>query len=178
MPERPQGEYDQRGVEDGADDARGLYAGGERVAGRGQQVAALFGGQLRPRGRLWPLHARRTNTTLNQMVQSSAALDRTFSALADTHRRQILDRLGEGPVSISELAAPFGMSLPGVLKHVRALEEARLVKTQKRGRTRWCQLGQRPLEDTAAWIDARRNLWNRRIDRFEADIEAAKERAL
>ena len=108
------------------------------------------------------------------MVQHSlAALDRTFSALADAHRREILDRLGSGPVSISELAAPLGMSLPGVLKHVRALEEAQLVETRKRGRTRWCQLGERPLDGAAAWIDERRTLWEGRIDRFERHIEQA-----
>lgn len=77
-------------------------------------------------------------------------------------------------MSISELAGPLGMSLPGVLKHVRALEEARLVETQKRGRTRWCQLGPRPLDDAATWIDARRRLWDRRIDRFEAHLEETK----
>jgi DNA-binding transcriptional ArsR family regulator len=120
------------------------------------------------------LRPRPTSPILNQVVQSPVVLDRAFSALADAHRRQILDRLVEGPVSISELAAPLGMSLPGVLKHVRALEEARLVETQKRGRTRWCQLGQRPLEDAAAWIDARRSLWDRRIDRFQAHIEDSK----
>ena len=110
------------------------------------------------------------------MVQRSAAvLDRTFSALADAHRRQILDRLGEGPVSISELATPLGMSLPGVLKHVRALEAAQLVETHKRGRTRWCQLGDRPLDRATAWIDERRTLWEGRIDRFERHIEQTKE---
>lgn len=109
------------------------------------------------------------------MVQRSAAvLDRTFSALADAHRRQILDRLGDGPVSISELARPLGISLPGVLKHVRALEVAELVKTHKRGRTRWCQLGERPLDRAAAWIDERRILWEGRIDRFERHIEQTK----
>jgi DNA-binding transcriptional ArsR family regulator len=109
------------------------------------------------------------------MVKSSrAVLDRTFSALADAHRRQILDRLGEGPVSISELAGPLGMSLPGVLKHVRALEEARLVQTHKQGRTRWCQLGQQPLDSAAAWIDERRRLWDRRIDRFERHMKDTK----
>jgi DNA-binding transcriptional ArsR family regulator len=109
------------------------------------------------------------------MVQSSsgAVLDRTFSALGDAHRREILDRLGAGPVSISELAAPLGMSLPGVLKHVRALEAAQLVVTHKRGRTRWCQLGERPLDGAAAWIDQRRRLWEGRIDRFERHIEHA-----
>jgi DNA-binding transcriptional ArsR family regulator len=101
---------------------------------------------------------------------SSAVLDRTFSALSDANRRQILDRLGTGPVSISELAARLRMSLPGVLKHVRALEEAHLVETQKRGRTRWCRLRDRPLDDAAAWIEERRTLWQRRLDRFEAHV--------
>jgi DNA-binding transcriptional ArsR family regulator len=101
-------------------------------------------------------------------------LDRTFSALADPHRRQILDRLGEGPASVSELASPLGMSLPGVLKHVRALEEARLVETHKQGRTRWCRLGRRPLDEAATWIDEHRERWERQLDRFEQHIEATK----
>jgi DNA-binding transcriptional ArsR family regulator len=106
------------------------------------------------------------------MVQYSAAvLDQTFSALADAHRREILDRLAGGPVSISALAGPLGMSLPGVLKHVRALEAAQLVETHKRGRTRWCRLGDRPLDGAAAWIDERRQLWEGRIDRFERHLE-------
>jgi DNA-binding transcriptional ArsR family regulator len=110
------------------------------------------------------------------MVQySSVALDRTFAALADGHRRQILDRLGEGAVSISELAAPLGMSLPGVLKHVRALEAASLVVTEKRGRTRWCRLGVRPLDGAAGWIEERRVVWDRRLDRFERHVDDLKE---
>jgi DNA-binding transcriptional ArsR family regulator len=108
------------------------------------------------------------------MVQHSPPLDRTFSALADGHRRQILDRLGEGPVSISQLATPLGMSLPGVLKHVRALEQAHLIETRKQGRTRWCRLGERPLDDAAAWIDERRNQWIWRLDRFEGSLEDTK----
>jgi DNA-binding transcriptional ArsR family regulator len=107
------------------------------------------------------------------MAQYPQVLDRTFSALADAHRRNILDRLGGGPVSISELAAPLGMSLPGVLKHVRALEAAQLVVTNKQGRTRWCRLGDRPLDDAAAWIDDRRTLWDSRLDRFDASLEDA-----
>lgn len=115
---------------------------------------------------------------LNRMAQYSATvLDRTFSALADPHRRQILDRVGEGPVSISELAAPLGMSLPGVLKHVRALEEAQLVETAKRGRTRWCRLSARPLDDATAWIEEHRRLWDRRLDRFERHLDEMGETA-
>jgi DNA-binding transcriptional ArsR family regulator len=105
------------------------------------------------------------------MDQYSQVLDRTFSALADPHRRTILDRLGAGPVSISELAVPLGMSLPGVIKHVRALEAAQLVVTRKEGRTRWCRLRERPLDAAAAWIDERRTLWATRLDRFEASLE-------
>jgi DNA-binding transcriptional ArsR family regulator len=109
---------------------------------------------------------------LNLVVQFPAmVLDRTFAALADAHRRQILDRLGDGPVSISELAVPLGMSLPGVLKHVRALERARLIATEKRGRTRWCRLAERPLDGASAWIDERRALWERRLDRFEGSLD-------
>ena len=109
------------------------------------------------------------------MVQYSAAvLDRTFAALSDPTRRDILDRLERGPVSISDLAAPLGMSLPGVMKHVRALEAAELVTTRKDGRTRWCELGERPLDHAAAWIDERRNQWERRIDRFAQDLEDTK----
>lgn len=109
------------------------------------------------------------------MVQySSPVLDRTFSALADDSRRRILDRLSAGPVSVSELAQPLGMSLPGVLKHVRVLEDARLVRTSKAGRTRWCELTQHPLENAAGWIEQRRQLWERRIDRFERELEDKK----
>jgi DNA-binding transcriptional ArsR family regulator len=106
------------------------------------------------------------------MVQySPVVLDRTFSALSDAHRRQILDLLDAGPVSVSELAAPLGMSLPGVLKHIRVLEEASMVETRKQGRTRWCRLGPRPLEEAAEWIDERRRLWDRRLERFERLVD-------
>ena len=106
------------------------------------------------------------------MVQYGApALDRTFSALADTNRRQILDRLEAGPVSVSTLAGPLGMSLPGVLKHVRALEEAGLVETLKQGRTRWCRLTPRPLDDAARWIEQRRHRWEHRLEGFARSIE-------
>jgi DNA-binding transcriptional ArsR family regulator len=70
-------------------------------------------------------------------------------------------------------SVPLGMSLPGVLKHVRALEAAQLVITRKEGRTRWCRLGERPLDDAAAWIDERRTLWATRLDRFGASLEDA-----
>jgi DNA-binding transcriptional ArsR family regulator len=93
-------------------------------------------------------------------------LDRAFAAIADPTRRAILDRLGHGPASISELAEPFDMSLTGLKKHVRILEEAGLVTTEKVGRTRVCTLGPRKLDDAREWIDAYRQMLEARLDRF------------
>ena len=76
---------------------------------------------------------------LNSMVQYSR-IDRAFSALADPTRRVVVERLGAGSASISELAEPFGISLTGMKKHIRLLEEAELVKTEKVGRVRTCML--------------------------------------
>src|SRR4029453_18155404 len=108
------------------------------------------------------------------MVQYQATLDRTFSALGDGTRRDILERLQLGPASISELAAQARMSLPGVAKHVRVLEEGRLVTTEKKGRPRGCRLGPERLDDIAAWIDSYRTVWERRLDRLEAVLEKQK----
>ncbi|HEY6628373.1 MAG TPA: metalloregulator ArsR/SmtB family transcription factor [Acidimicrobiia bacterium] len=107
------------------------------------------------------------------MVQYQV-LDRTFSALADATRRDILDRLGRGPASISELAEPFGMTLTGLKKHVSILEEAALVTTEKVGRTRLCSLGPERLEDAVSWIEMYRRHWERRIDGLEAYLETKK----
>jgi DNA-binding transcriptional ArsR family regulator len=108
------------------------------------------------------------------MVQYQATLDRAFSALADPTRRDILERLGRGPATISELAEPYGMSLTGLKKHVRILEEADLVSTEKIGRTRECRLGPEQLEDAAQWIEMYRSHWERRLDRLEAYLERKK----
>ena len=104
------------------------------------------------------------------MVQSQT-LDRTFSALSDPTRRTILERLSSGPASISELAEPIGISLPGVLKHVRILEEAQLVSTRKQGRIRVCQLGPADMNEATDWIEHYRLRWERRFDRLEAYLE-------
>jgi DNA-binding transcriptional ArsR family regulator len=103
-------------------------------------------------------------------AEAPSPLDRTFAALADPHRRQILDRLGDGRVAASDLATPLGMTVTGVLKHVRALERAQLVTTSKEGRTRWCQLAPRSLDEAAGWIEQRRRLWEGRLDRFERHV--------
>jgi DNA-binding transcriptional ArsR family regulator len=108
------------------------------------------------------------------MVQYSH-VDRTFGALADPTRRRILERLGRGSATISELAEPFGISLTGMKKHVRVLEDAELVTTAKVGRVRRCELGPRRLEDVQAWIDAYRRMLDERLDRFGELLERRKE---
>jgi DNA-binding transcriptional ArsR family regulator len=105
----------------------------------------------------------------------SGVLDRTFSALADPTRRVILERLEAGPASISELAEPIGISLPGVMKHVRILEEARLVTTEKRGRTRECHIAPGDMDEATRWMEHHREMWERRLDRLEAYLERRKE---
>ena len=85
-------------------------------------------------------------------------LDRTLAALADPTRRAILERLGSGDATISELAEPFGISLTGVKKHVRILEDAELVTTEKVGRARRCSAGPRRLEDVQAFADGYRRM--------------------
>ncbi len=109
--------------------------------------------------------------TLNHMVQHTTTLDRTFSALSDPTRRAILERLGRGPATIGELAEPFGMSLTGLKKHVRVLEEAHLVSTEKVGRTRECRLDLGHLDDAERWIEGQRGRWERRLDKLENFIE-------
>jgi DNA-binding transcriptional ArsR family regulator len=108
------------------------------------------------------------------MVQYQPQLDRTFGALADPTRRGILERLGDGSATITELAEPFGMSLTGMKKHVGVLEDAGLVTTQKVGRTRRCVLGPRRLEEEAGWIASYARLLDARLDRLGELVERKK----
>jgi DNA-binding transcriptional ArsR family regulator len=101
------------------------------------------------------------------MVQQDV-LDRTFAALADSTRRGILTRLGDGPATIGELAEPTGMTLTGLKKHVQVLEDAGLVTTAKVGRSRECRLGTERLDDLMEWITLYQRLWERRLDGLEA----------
>jgi DNA-binding transcriptional ArsR family regulator len=108
------------------------------------------------------------------MVQYSP-LDRTFAALADPTRRGIVERLGAGSATISELADPFGISLTGIKKHVRVLEEAELVRTEKVGRTRQCSLGPGRLDDLEQWMGQYRRMLDERLDRFGELLERVEE---
>lgn len=102
-------------------------------------------------------------------------IDRTFAALADPTRRGILERLGRGSATITELAEPFGISLTGMKKHVRVLEDAELVVTEKVGRSRQCSLGPRRLEDVQEWVGMYRQMLDERLDRFGELLEKTKE---
>ena len=101
-------------------------------------------------------------------------IDRTLAAIADPTRRAILERLGRGSATISELAEPFGISLTGMKKHVRVLEEAGLVATEKVGRTRRCSLGPQRLEDIQEWIGMYSRMLDERLDRFGELLERTK----
>ena len=103
---------------------------------------------------------------LNLMVQSPATVDRAFAALADPTRRAVLERLGSGSATISELAEPFGMSLTGMQKHIRLLEEAQLVTTEKVGRARSCALVPSAFEGISRWLE--------RLERFAQVVERRK----
>jgi DNA-binding transcriptional ArsR family regulator len=100
------------------------------------------------------------------MSAAPAPLDRVFHALADPARRSMLERLSRGPASVSELAKPLTMSLPAVVQHLAVLEESGLVRTQKVGRVRTCQIEAGSLQRAEQWINDRRLQWERRLDRL------------
>ena len=100
------------------------------------------------------------------MLNDVADLDRVFHALADPGRRLMLERLGRGPTSVSELARPLTMSLAAVVQHVQVLEASGLVRTQKTGRTRTCSLNPVTLRSAERWISERRTFVERRLDRL------------
>ncbi len=101
-------------------------------------------------------------------------IDRSFAALADPTRRAVLERLGRGNATISDLAEPFGITLTGMKKHVGVLEDAGLVTTEKVGRSRRCSLGPRRLDDVQEWIDGYRRMLDARLDRFGDLLDRTK----
>jgi DNA-binding transcriptional ArsR family regulator len=109
------------------------------------------------------------------MVQyMRARLDASFAALSDATRRGVLEQLGRADASITDLAEKFHMTLTGMKKHVGVLEQAGLVTTEKVGRVRTCKLGLRGLEEEAAWIERRRQLWDARFDELDKVVEELK----
>jgi DNA-binding transcriptional ArsR family regulator len=100
-------------------------------------------------------------------MSTTDTLDRTFAALADPTRRAILAHLTSGQASVTELAAPFAMSLPAVSKHLKVLERAGLVARGRRAQWRPAHLQAEPLHEVADWLADYRRFWEERLDRFD-----------
>ena len=100
------------------------------------------------------------------MLNYSVEADVVFHALSDPTRRQIVEQLGTGPASVSQLAAPLPMSMPAVVQHLKVLEDSGLVESHKVGRVRTCRLVVKRLDTVQDWIDERRRTWERRLDRL------------
>ena len=101
------------------------------------------------------------------MPPAADTLSATFAALADPTRRAILARLASGETSVTELAAPFDMTLPAVTKHLKVLQRAGLITRGREAQWRPCKLEPAPLRDADAWIEQYRQLWEARFDRLE-----------
>jgi DNA-binding transcriptional ArsR family regulator len=100
------------------------------------------------------------------MPDPKAEIDRIFHALGDPTRRAILEALSERPQSVSALASPLGLTLAAVVQHVQLLEEARLVASEKVGRTRTCKIEPQGIALASRWLEERRSLWDKRLDRL------------
>jgi DNA-binding transcriptional ArsR family regulator len=106
-----------------------------------------------------------------------AALDTVILAISDPTRRAILGRLSKGPARISDVAAPFRMSLTAVCKHVRVLERSGLVRRTRRGRENTLEFRPEPLRGVAQWVLKYESFWNQRLDRLQAHFESEKEKS-
>lgn len=102
-------------------------------------------------------------------------IDRLFHALGDPTRRSMLDRLSEGPLSVSALAAPLGITLTAVVQHLQILEECGLAHTEKLGRVRTCRIEPAGFYALEGWIRDHRTVWERRLDRLGALLEEEDE---
>jgi len=100
------------------------------------------------------------------MHRKKPGVDRVFHALGDPTRRAIVEKLSEGPISVSRLAEPLGITLAAVVQHLQVLEECGLVQTEKVGRVRTCRIEPAGLSVAAQWIGDRRSTWERRLDRL------------
>jgi DNA-binding transcriptional ArsR family regulator len=100
------------------------------------------------------------------MLKQRGDLDVVFHALADPHRRLIVERLTRGSATVSDLADPLPMSMPAVLQHIQVLEKSGLVRSRKVGRVRTCSIEVKALRPVERWIEQRRTGWERRLDRL------------
>lgn len=104
----------------------------------------------------------------------SQSLDRTLAALADPTRRAILTRLIVGQISVTELAAPFNVSMPAISKHLKVLERAGLIVRERKAQWRPCRLQAAPLKEVADWVERYRRFWHESFDRLDEHLRAMK----
>ena len=109
------------------------------------------------------------------MANHLESLDEVFVALADPTRREVVRRLGRGPVSVGDLARPFAITLPTFMKHVRRLEASGLIRTAKSGRVRTCTLNRERLALVDDWLAEQRLIWDDRTDRLDRFVTNEKE---
>jgi DNA-binding transcriptional ArsR family regulator len=100
------------------------------------------------------------------MQKKKTDIGRVFHALGDPTRRAIVEKLGAGPLSVSRLAEPLGITLAAVVQHLQVLEESGLIQTEKLGRVRTCRIEPAGLAAVEKWIGERRSMWERRFDRL------------
>ncbi|MGH3587267.1 MAG: ArsR/SmtB family transcription factor [Pseudonocardia sp.] len=109
------------------------------------------------------------------MPKRSGELDSVFHALADHTRRQVVERLGRGPATTTDLARPFDMALPSFTQHMGVLERSGLVTSEKTGRVRTYRLAPQPLEEVGSWLADQRAVWTRRLDQLDSFLYQLKE---
>ena len=105
--------------------------------------------------------------SLQTASQNPLPVDGIFRALADPTRRRVVERLNRSPASVSELAEPFEMALPSFVEHLKVLEEAGVIVTEKLGRVRSCRIEPRALRDAERWLSGQRTQWERHLDQLD-----------
>ncbi|APX00358.1 ArsR/SmtB family transcription factor [Arthrobacter sp. QXT-31] len=110
------------------------------------------------------------------MSGAPSVLDAAFAALADPTRREILSILAQGDATVSELAAPFSMSLPAVSKHLKVLEVSGLISRSRNAQFRPCHLERAALDDVADWVDEHRRVWDERLDKLDEHLKNLQRR--
>jgi DNA-binding transcriptional ArsR family regulator len=109
------------------------------------------------------------------MINYRQPVDRVFHAIGDPTRRAMVEQLSRGPASVSELAKPLGISLPGVVQQLQVLEAAGLVKSEKIGRVRTCRLDRKALTVAERWIAERKRFWEDRLDALGDYLDETKD---
>lgn len=105
------------------------------------------------------------------MTNQMPTLNALFQAMADPTRRAVVERLAQGPATVTTLAAPHDLALPTFLRHLKVLEDSGLIRSSKKGRVRTCHIEAAPLATAESWLHEQRQIWERRLDQLGAVVE-------